>query len=926
MLLAPPEEDGAAPPPSTHAADTAGAPDGPAVAPAESPVGVTPRPDGAGANPGGGGGDCRGGGGDSAGDPAGDRDHKVNSLNNDLNTNRADTIPAAAHPADISEASTSPPVPILAPPSDGGETSLAGMTTSSTLAEGGQCGSATGASSGNDSNPLSLAVGSPSAVTIPHVEPSMEHPHESRNTSGSSLRTENAVEELGSFDQGQGSNVAAKPATESFPATVSTLAPSNMDIPSPCSTPRITAQGAKPSDPQSPNAGHKPETQVKNLAPSLIVSLTAKVDTEEPVKNPDPSTKSLDQDKTGTETPRTDKALDSDKPQLLKEDIAAKEPCGQTGRNPSSLSTLHHGVAQGGDKTALDQSSAVHSKNAASLRVSQGASVGVKPTTPSSFVPETVAAAPGGDGSPTKVFPVPAAMATTPSPAPRAPAIGASPSAGTPGVLRASSCSARPSLLFSGPSRCTHPACCKPSLKSPGIVSGRAPNNASPGQISVQPRPSNAGLAQQRSAPAIAPHPHPTGPRSLSAAGPHQHTSVASLPACCRAALPPCCLRAAGITSAQLAQLAPRSRQIPGSASVTPSKLATVERPVSPASTPRKNVSDPVTPVSTPVVKANVLTSPPASTPAPVADAQRPTFGDGDHVTIWNRLEKRKIAGNAAPLGKNLLKYLEQHSDCEVYRTQDLDTSGNRTSRKRGRLDGEITPGDHVPIWNKREKRKIAGNAAPLLKNLAAYLAKRPDCEPYEYQDAEMKKETQRRRAAEKHDQGLEGRVNEVKLEKSECSATSVGNAVKTENTVLATPVEPDDKIDFELPLGVEESGSHPFDLIDDHLSCHEFDAWKTLETDWSGTEIEHAAEFFLRNVELPNDGREDFSVAVVSGPSDMCIPGVDDNDDGADLQILEIGAEEIDDELAGVILDEAALQTSSVAFAGTTLTPLSGC
>lgn len=122
-------------------------------------------------------------------------------------------------------------------------------------------------------------------------------------------------------------------------------------------------------------------------------------------------------------------------------------------------------------------------------------------------------------------------------------------------------------------------------------------------------------------------------------------------------------------------------------------------------------------------------------------------FGDGEHVTIWNRVEKRKIAGNAAPLGKNLERYLRQHEDCEVFSTQDQELGiGRGSGRKRPKVNpSEAAAGDHVAIWNRAENRKIAGNAAPLAKNLKTYLAKRPDCEVYNNQDRVMKGEQKRK-------------------------------------------------------------------------------------------------------------------------------------------------------------------------------------
>lgn len=42
------------------------------------------------------------------------------------------------------------------------------------------------------------------------------------------------------------------------------------------------------------------------------------------------------------------------------------------------------------------------------------------------------------------------------------------------------------------------------------------------------------------------------------------------------------------------------------------------------------------------------------------------------HITVWNKIEKRKLAGNAAPLRKNLQNYLQNNPQFEVYRGQNL--------------------------------------------------------------------------------------------------------------------------------------------------------------------------------------------------------------------------------------------------------------
>lgn len=96
----------------------------------------------------------------------------------------------------------------------------------------------------------------------------------------------------------------------------------------------------------------------------------------------------------------------------------------------------------------------------------------------------------------------------------------------------------------------------------------------------------------------------------------------------------------------------------------------------------------------------------------------------GDRITVWNRTSKRKVSGNAAPMEKNLQKYLAKHPDCELYNGQDkLLTADEKLAL--------IAEQNRIPIWNKLEQRKISGNAAPSEKNLADYLRNRPHCEVY---------------------------------------------------------------------------------------------------------------------------------------------------------------------------------------------------
>lgn len=453
--------------------------------------------------------------------------------------------------------------------------------------------------------------------------------------------------------------------------------------------------------------------------------------------------------------------------------------------------------------------------------------------------------------------------------------------------------------------------------------------------------------------------------------GLHGHIPVDALPPCCRAALPRCCIDAGFApilktfgrhTHSMFAPSTPRppkkiTHVLAQAVAATPIQPATtvsvgdvtparishvaqgsVPPPAAPtyvASTaqPQPAVTRPDTPQIhppasrtelTPVPVVPSMTAPgneaaastdfanvetPPATPTVAAGSsstQRRTFPDGQHVTIWNTTERRKIAGNAAPLGRNLDKYLEAHADCEVYVDQDEEDS--KTGRKRGRPDGEACAGDHVPIWNRRERRKIAGNAAPLMKNLETYLAKRPDCEPYAYQDLQDKSEAQRRRIVEE----LGGQPGSAI-----CVPTAVGTAASAASPSangelsIVRDSAPADDDDVEEPESIAESPEIAPDEVDmedpaGHMensvveppaghTAESLAAWVTLEDNNEDEvvqlDMQQAANFFL-NVDLNKDEDDEVSLAILTGPEtgtedlkDMSLP--DDALDDVELPPL---------------------------------------
>jgi len=123
---------------------------------------------------------------------------------------------------------------------------------------------------------------------------------------------------------------------------------------------------------------------------------------------------------------------------------------------------------------------------------------------------------------------------------------------------------------------------------------------------------------------------------------------------------------------------------------------------------------------------------PPHVAMAPTTMSQQlppqPTEVAPKRITMWNKRENRKISGNAAPMEKNIDEYLRKHPECEVY-------NGQRSQLDPAIRAAQLAAEPRITIWNKTERRKVSGNAAPLEKNIEEYLRKHPDCSIYEGQD-----------------------------------------------------------------------------------------------------------------------------------------------------------------------------------------------
>nr|XP_006822409.1 PREDICTED: chromodomain-helicase-DNA-binding protein 7-like [Saccoglossus kowalevskii] len=116
-------------------------------------------------------------------------------------------------------------------------------------------------------------------------------------------------------------------------------------------------------------------------------------------------------------------------------------------------------------------------------------------------------------------------------------------------------------------------------------------------------------------------------------------------------------------------------------------------------------------------------------------------LNDDDHVPVINKSEGLRLSGLAAPLKKDLNRWLEDHPAYSVdYPTQPISVSHGvdgddkklKKKRKRqinpSKLDiNKITGDEKVAVINRHNGRKIPGNKAPSLSVLSDWLERNPE-------------------------------------------------------------------------------------------------------------------------------------------------------------------------------------------------------
>lgn len=101
---------------------------------------------------------------------------------------------------------------------------------------------------------------------------------------------------------------------------------------------------------------------------------------------------------------------------------------------------------------------------------------------------------------------------------------------------------------------------------------------------------------------------------------------------------------------------------------------------------------------------------PPLNTHAPYAPAGY--YGDPEQrVTIWNKVEQRKLSGNSAPFRKNLGDYIRKHPEWELYAGQDKEgyvPGQNLVPPPQPRAPSSRQSPREVAVPRERESRRVA--------------------------------------------------------------------------------------------------------------------------------------------------------------------------------------------------------------------------